>query len=99
MDKNAFRGYWNNLKPKIKSKWNRFTDEDLNHINGDLDKFLHKLHQYYGWDAEKAHKELCAFCESCGCKMERTEQSCHECKGPHHEKRHGGHEHKKRKAG
>lgn len=48
MNKEQFKGNWNQLKGEIKKKWGKFTDDELLQVEGDYDKFEGKAQELYG---------------------------------------------------
>ncbi|MDO7906681.1 CsbD family protein [Paenibacillus sp. JX-17] len=57
MDSNVFKGKWNQLKGEAKQKWGELTDDDLDVIDGQKDKFVGKLQERYGHTKEAAERE------------------------------------------
>ena len=58
MNKEQFKGNWNQLKGKIKEKFGKLTDDDLTRIDGKLDQFVGVLQKKYGYNKEKAEEAL-----------------------------------------
>lgn len=58
MNKDIFKGNWNELKGKIKEKWGRLTEDDLTAINGRREQLLGRLQKTYGYAKDRAEKEL-----------------------------------------
>ena len=48
MNKDQFKGSWQQFKGEIKQKWGQFTDNDLLEAEGDYDKFLGVVQKRYG---------------------------------------------------
>ncbi|MBA2252371.1 MAG: CsbD family protein [Nitrospirales bacterium] len=48
MNREQFKGQWNQLKGELKTQWGKFTDDDLLQIEGDYDKFVGKVQERYG---------------------------------------------------
>ena len=77
MNKDTFKGKWNEYKGQIKEKWGELTDDDLTEIEGKRDQLIGKIQARYGYAKDKAEKELKdlekTFCSSddksgsCGC--------------------------------
>lgn len=44
---NRFETYWNQAKDFIRTEWPKFTDVELNRINGNYDLFLRYLKEFY----------------------------------------------------
>jgi hypothetical protein len=53
MNQEQFGQFWLQLKKPLKVKWDKFTDDDLIEIQGDMAKFGTVLQKRYG-DAQKA---------------------------------------------
>ena len=58
MNSDVFRGHWKKLKGDIKMRWARLTDDDLESIDGAVDKLEGRLQERYGWSKEQAVREL-----------------------------------------
>lgn len=56
-------GNWKELKGKLRVKWARLTDDDLDNISGKRDVLLGRLQQRYGFQKERAERELDSFLE------------------------------------
>jgi uncharacterized protein YjbJ (UPF0337 family) len=48
MNKNQFKGNWQQFKGELKKKWGQFTDDDLLEAEGDYDKFVGVVQKRYG---------------------------------------------------
>ena len=48
MNNDQLKGKWMQFKGELKKKWGKFTDNDLQQINGDLEKFMGKAQERYG---------------------------------------------------
>lgn len=58
MNKHQFLGKWTELKGKVREKWGKLTDDEVEELKGDYDQFVGKLQQKYGYTKEKAEEEL-----------------------------------------
>ena len=67
MNREQFQGQWNQVKGKAKEKWGKLTDNDITEINGKREVLLGKLQSQYGYEKERAERELDAFEKNCGC--------------------------------
>jgi len=47
MNRDHFKGLWNQFKGELKYQWAKFTDDDLLQIEGNYDKFAGKLQEKY----------------------------------------------------
>ena len=61
MNKDTVQGDWKILKGKIKTKWAKLNDRDLDALNGKLEKLSGTLQKKYGYAKEKAEKEFKEF--------------------------------------
>ena len=61
MNENELKGNWQNLKGKVREKWGKVTDDDIEVIAGKRDQLVGKLRERYGHaqaEAEKLVDEL-----------------------------------------
>lgn len=58
MNWDSIQGNWKELKGKVRSKWAKLTDDDLEHIAGKKDVLLGRLQQRYGYQKDQAEREL-----------------------------------------
>jgi len=61
MNKDTLKGQWQQLKGKVKQKWGELTDDDFSKLDGSHDELLGKIRERYGYDKERAEKELKSF--------------------------------------
>ena len=52
------QGRWKELRGKIKERWGRITDHDLDRIEGKREQLAGLLQQKYGYAREKAEDEI-----------------------------------------
>ena len=64
MNWDTVEGNWKELKGKLRSKWAKLTDDDLENIAGKKDAFLGRLQQHYGFKKDEDEKELDTFLKS-----------------------------------
>ena len=57
MNKETVQGNWNEIKGKIKTRWAKFTDDDMTQLEGNLDQIAGKIQKVYGFTKEKAIEE------------------------------------------
>jgi uncharacterized protein YjbJ (UPF0337 family) len=48
MKADQLKGKWLQFKGDLQNKWGKFTDNDLQEIGGNYDKFLGKVQERYG---------------------------------------------------
>jgi uncharacterized protein YjbJ (UPF0337 family) len=51
-------GQWENLRPQLRSWWDRLTEADLGQIGGQRDRLISVLQQRYGYTRERAQQEV-----------------------------------------
>ena len=61
MNKGILKGKWIQVKGDIRGWWGKLTDDDVNRIQGDTEKFIGKLQERYGYGREQAERELNEF--------------------------------------
>ncbi len=57
MNKDIFEGNWEEIKGKMKQKWGKLTDDDLDVIDGQREELVGKIQARYGISKEKAEQE------------------------------------------
>jgi uncharacterized protein YjbJ (UPF0337 family) len=58
MNKEILKGKWLQIKSDVPGWWSKMTDEDVDHIQGDTERFIGKLQERYGYARDEAEKEL-----------------------------------------
>ena len=58
MKKDTLAGEWKQLRGEAQRKWGKLTDDDLDQVQGDLQKLLGKIQERYGHAKEHAQREL-----------------------------------------
>ena len=48
MNADQLKGKWTQFKGELKQQWGKFTDDDLQQIEGNYDKFVGKVQERYG---------------------------------------------------
>lgn len=64
MNPEMLKGKWNEMKGDIRARWSKLTDEDMTHIQGQVEKMIGKLQERYGYKREQAEKEINEFLNS-----------------------------------
>jgi len=67
MNWDTIQGKWAEMKGKVREKWGKLTNSDLEEIGGKKDQLLGKLQQHYGYEKDKAEKEIDEFSRACNC--------------------------------
>jgi uncharacterized protein YjbJ (UPF0337 family) len=52
---------WKDVKGKVKEKWGRLTDDDIDAISGDKDRLIGRLQERYGKSHKEAEEQLKSF--------------------------------------
>jgi uncharacterized protein YjbJ (UPF0337 family) len=58
MNWEQIQGQWKQLKGKLKMKWGRLTDDDLDFIAGQKDVLVGKIQERYGLKKEEALRQV-----------------------------------------
>jgi len=58
MNEDIFKGKWNQFKGDAKRAWGNLTDDDVARAEGNYDKFVGVLQERYGWQRERAEREV-----------------------------------------
>jgi uncharacterized protein YjbJ (UPF0337 family) len=58
MNRDVFRGKWMQLRGNIKKQWGEITDDELDQIEGDMDRMVGKLQEKYGYTRDEAERHL-----------------------------------------
>ena len=58
MDWNRVEGNWKQVKGKVKEKWGKLTDDDLNVINGRRDQLEGKIQERYGVAKDQVRQDI-----------------------------------------
>jgi uncharacterized protein YjbJ (UPF0337 family) len=58
VNQDILKGKWLQAKEDVCNWWGHLTDDDVDEIQGDIDRFVRKLQQRYGYGREQAEREL-----------------------------------------
>lgn len=58
MNSDIIKGNWQQVKGKVRSKWAKLTDDDLELIAGKKDVLVGKLRELYGFKRDQAEREI-----------------------------------------
>ena len=61
MNTDQLQGEWKQVKGKLKEKWGKLTDDDLNVINGRRDQLEGRLQSRYGKTREQIVRDVDEF--------------------------------------
>lgn len=65
MNWEQIKGDWTTYKGKVKERWGKLTDSEVDQINGRREQLEGTLQKEYGIAKEEARKEVDAFCKTC----------------------------------
>ncbi len=58
MNTDRISGNWKQFKGKVKEKWGKLTDDDLDVVEGKRDQLAGRIQERYGCGKEQAEKEI-----------------------------------------
>lgn len=58
MNWDQIAGKWSQVKGEIREQWGKLTDDDLEVIAGNKDKFVGRIQERYGMAKEEARRKL-----------------------------------------
>jgi len=58
MNKEILKGKWFHVRRDIRGWWSKLTDDDVDQIQGNTEKFIGKLQERYGYGREQAELAL-----------------------------------------
>ena len=61
MNWDRMEGNWKQFKGKVKQKWGKLTDDQLDVISGNRDELVGKIQESYGIGKDEAEKEVTAW--------------------------------------
>lgn len=68
MNKLEIKGDWNITKGKLKQKWAKLTDDDLQYAEGRQDELLGRIQKRTGESREAVEKAIKEITANCDCK-------------------------------
>lgn len=61
LNKDLMVGKWEQIKSRVKQRWGRLTDDQLDRISGYYDELTGLIRERYGYTHEKARKDVDEF--------------------------------------
>ncbi|MGK0705585.1 CsbD family protein [Yokenella regensburgei] len=58
MNEDRISGNWKQFKGKVKEKWGKLTDDDMNVIEGQREQLAGRIQERYGYGKEQVEKEM-----------------------------------------
>lgn len=65
MNWDSVQGSWKELKGKVREKWGRLTDDEIDVIAGRRDQLEGTLQRVYGKTKDEAKRDVDDFCSTC----------------------------------
>jgi len=72
MNWDQVEGSWRQFKGKIKERWGKLTDDDLDVVAGKRDQFLGKIQERYGITRAEAQRQMDDFAKNCESPYSKT---------------------------
>ena len=61
MNKDIIKGKWHEIKGKVKQQWGDLTDDEVTKIDGSYEELEGILQKKYGYQKDRAEKEIQTF--------------------------------------
>jgi uncharacterized protein YjbJ (UPF0337 family) len=63
MNEDTLKGQWTQLKGKVREKWGKLTNDDVDMIQGRAQQLVGKIQERYGIAREEAERQVDAWIE------------------------------------
>ncbi len=88
MNSDTLKGQWKQVVGQAKQKWSKLTDDDLLHLEGNVQNLAGLIQQHYGTARAEAERQVTKFIEGFDTKKSsagnRTENAATYMPPPHH---------------
>ncbi len=64
MDSDRIGGDWKIVRGKVKEKWGKLTNDDLDVVNGKIEQLVGKVQKAYGLEKDAVRKEVDGWLEA-----------------------------------
>jgi uncharacterized protein YjbJ (UPF0337 family) len=61
MNTDQIKGRWEQIKGEAKVQWGKLNDDDLDQVEGNVQKLAGRLQERYGYERERAEREVDEF--------------------------------------
>ncbi|HKW02248.1 MAG TPA: CsbD family protein [Vicinamibacterales bacterium] len=58
MNKDQLQGKWHQVKGAVKAQWGKLTNDDLDEIDGNLERLVGIVQERYGYARDRAAREV-----------------------------------------
>jgi len=72
MNKDELQGKWHQMKGAVKAQWGKLTNDDLDEIDGNVERLVGIVQERYGYARDRAAKEVEEFRRRQMAESERT---------------------------
>jgi len=66
MNEDTLKGQWTQLKGRVREKWGKLTDDDLDQIQGRTEQLVGKIQERYGIARDEARRQVNAWTPPAG---------------------------------
>ena len=80
MNKDTFEGNWHEIKGKIKAKWGRLTDHEIDAVKGNIEGLAGRIQKAYGYAKEEAESQFATFKATLQCNKNTPQSMMNEAK-------------------
>ena len=64
MNYDTLKGQWRQLKGEVKARWGQLTNDELDQVEGHADKLIGLIQERYGYERDRAQREVDAFLQA-----------------------------------
>jgi uncharacterized protein YjbJ (UPF0337 family) len=64
MNQDILKGQWRQMRGEARKNFGKLTDDDMDVIGGNLDKFVGKIQETYGYTKDEASRQLRNFADN-----------------------------------
>ena len=61
MNKDQLQGKWHQMKGAVKAQWGKLTNDDIDEIDGNMERLVGIVQERYGYARDRAAKEVDEF--------------------------------------
>jgi len=58
MNRDIIEGNWRQMKGKVKARWGKLTDDELDQVEGNYEMLCGKIQEAYGLSREEVERDL-----------------------------------------
>lgn len=61
MNRDTIEGNWKQIKGKVKERWGKLTDDELDRVEGNYDMLCGKIQKAYGLSRDEVERDIARF--------------------------------------